>query len=329
MRQGSIPSVSSCPEFKSFCTGPGFWLRPSRSGARQGRYSSLAWNALEYLALFAIVLMHEFGHALACRQVGGKADTIMLWPLGGVAYVSPPSRPGAMLWSLAAGPLVNVALMPLLYAAVLASGSLGLAQTMPDAYQLIKTVFDINVVLLAFNILPIYPLDGGQILRSLLWYVVGRARSLAAATVLGIVGAAGFIGLAVCGALRLVVADCGIHALELLLRAEGRAGANAQRKAPAPPGVRLPKLRGGARRGKSLEMSAMPPGLRHIRNRGGLPAMRVSVLHNHVPGVPAASPDQRVGRQLLRQPDRRRRRFAGTAAVKRSSFAHAMKQAQK
>ena len=66
-------------------------------------------NVLEYLALFGIVLLHEFGHALACRQVGGTADRIMLWPLGGVAYVNPPSRPGATLWSLAAGPLVNVA----------------------------------------------------------------------------------------------------------------------------------------------------------------------------------------------------------------------------
>src|SRR5207248_8681913 len=81
---------------------------------RAGKYGSLTWNVLEYLALFLIVLMHEFGHALACRQVGGKADRIVLWPLGGVAYVDPPQRPGATLWSIAAGPLVNVALMPVL-----------------------------------------------------------------------------------------------------------------------------------------------------------------------------------------------------------------------
>src|SRR6201986_4284695 len=78
--------------------------------ARKGRYSSVAWNVVEYLALFAIVLTHEFGHALACRSVGGTADKIMLWPLGGVAYVNPPQRPGATLWSIAAGPLVNVVL---------------------------------------------------------------------------------------------------------------------------------------------------------------------------------------------------------------------------
>src|SRR5215470_9867567 len=81
---------------------------------RQNEYSSMIWNALEYLALFAIVLTHEFGHALACRQVGGKAEQIVLWPLGGVAYVAPPPRPGATLWSIAAGPLVNVALVPIL-----------------------------------------------------------------------------------------------------------------------------------------------------------------------------------------------------------------------
>ncbi len=78
-----------------------------------GRYSSVAWNVLEYLALFLIVTLHEFGHSLACRQVGGQANQIVLWPLGGVAYVDPPQRPGATLWSIAAGPLVNVVLFPI------------------------------------------------------------------------------------------------------------------------------------------------------------------------------------------------------------------------
>lgn len=158
-----------------------------------GRYSSLTWNVLEYLALFLIVTLHEFGHALACRQVGGTADHIVLWPLGGVAYVDPPPRPGATLWSLAAGPLVNVALLPVLSLAVVLSRSTGMAHAMPDAYALLVAVWWINVGLLVFNILPIYPLDGGQILRSLLWFGLGRARSLMVATTLGFIGVAGFI----------------------------------------------------------------------------------------------------------------------------------------
>ena len=165
--------------------------------ARAKTYSSLQWNVLEYLALFLIVGLHEFGHALACRQVGGTANQIVLWPLGGVAYVDPPQRPGATLWSIAAGPLVNVALFPILAVLVTLSGSLGWAQTNPNAHAFLWLIcWRINLGLLVFNMLPIYPLDGGQILRSLLWYVLGRARSLMVATILGFVGVAGLIGLA-------------------------------------------------------------------------------------------------------------------------------------
>jgi Zn-dependent protease len=161
-----------------------------------GSYSSVTWNIVEYLGLFLIVLLHEFGHSLACRQVGGRADRIVLWPLGGVAYVDPPPRPGATLWSIAAGPLVNVALVPVLGLFLKLSGSMDGA-TGANFHLLAHNLFWIDIGLLAFNILPIYPLDGGQILRSLLWFVMGRAHSLLVATVLGFIGVAGFIGLAV------------------------------------------------------------------------------------------------------------------------------------
>src|SRR5204862_6933211 len=147
---------------------------------RTRTYSSLSWNILEYLALVSIVLLHEYGHALACRQVGGTADRIVLWPLGGVAYVSPPQRPGATLWSIAAGPLVNVALLPVLIFLSGVSGTLGGAAAMPDAHQLAQSLLFLNRWLLILNLLRIYPLDGGQILRSLLWFSLGRARSLMA-----------------------------------------------------------------------------------------------------------------------------------------------------
>jgi Zn-dependent protease len=163
---------------------------------RRKAYSSITWNVLEYLALFLIVTLHEYGHALACRQVGGVANKIVLWPLGGVAYVNPPHRPGATLWSIVAGPLVNVALLPILWILVLFGKSMGWMYTLHSAYSLIRTIWSINLALLIFNMLPIYPMDGGKILWSLLWYPMGRARGLLVATIVGLLGAIGLIGVA-------------------------------------------------------------------------------------------------------------------------------------
>jgi Zn-dependent protease len=157
-------------------------------------YSSMGWNVAEYLALFAIVLMHEFGHALACRSVGGQADRILLWPLGGVAFVQPPPRPGALLWSIAAGPLVNVILLPITFAVyfLLAPGTVS-----PDVHRLVLSIAIINLALLLFNILPIYPLDGGQIVRAILWYFIGQNQSLMVASVIGLIGSTVGIVLAI------------------------------------------------------------------------------------------------------------------------------------
>ncbi|MSR52134.1 MAG: peptidase M50 [Gemmataceae bacterium] len=163
---------------------------------RANEYDSQVWNVAEYLALFAIVLLHEFGHAFACRQTGGKSDRILLWPLGGIAFVQPPPRPGAVLWSIAAGPLVNVVLLPLTFAAAALSASQGLAETNKDFDHFIFEVFRINLMLLIFNMLPVYPLDGGQILQSLLWFVIGRAKSLHVVSVISLVVTVCVIGVA-------------------------------------------------------------------------------------------------------------------------------------
>lgn len=164
-----------------------------------GKYLNDAylWSVIEYIGLFGMVLLHEFGHALACKQVGGQAYEIVLWPLGGIAFVSPPQRPGATLWSIAAGPLVNVALVPVLLVLAWAMGTFGWGQTFPNACELLRAITLINYALLIFNLLPVYPLDGGQILRALLWFVLGRARSLLVASIIGFVGVVGLIVLAV------------------------------------------------------------------------------------------------------------------------------------
>lgn len=153
---------------------------------RRNYYSSLTWNIAEYVSLFLIVLLHEFGHALACRQTGGQASEIVLWPLGGIAFVNPPMRPGAVLWSIAAGPLVNVVLYPLLMALVWFAGDFGLLDGNRDLARFLFMIFWLNQALLVFNLLPIYPLDGGQIVQSLLWFKLGRTRSLYVASAVGL-----------------------------------------------------------------------------------------------------------------------------------------------
>jgi Zn-dependent protease len=153
---------------------------------RADGYTMPLWNVAEYLSLFGIVLLHEFGHALACRQVGGKADRIVLWPLGGIAYVKPPPRPGAVLWSIAAGPLVNVLLVPatlILHAITVLAGW----ADSPDVSRFVDQLFWINLVLLIFNLIPVYPLDGGQIVQALLWFIIGRVYSLMTVSIIGLV----------------------------------------------------------------------------------------------------------------------------------------------
>ena len=130
--------------------------------------------------------------------MGGQSNQIVLWPLGGVAYVNAPQRPGAQLWSIAAGPLVNVILIPVIIGIDILLTMTGLVA--PDAHDFWRCfgmIGYINIALLIFNILPIYPLDGGQILRSLLWFKFGPRLSLLYASGVGLVGAAGLVALAI------------------------------------------------------------------------------------------------------------------------------------
>jgi Zn-dependent protease len=158
-------------------------------------YSTGVWNVLDYVVLFGFVFVHELGHAVACRQVGGRVESIVLGPFGGSAYVTPPPQPGPLLWTTVGGLLVNLALVPvtfglyLLYHYAGADGS--------DLDRFLHTAAIINVFLLLFNLLPVYPMDGGQILHATLWTFLGRARSLMVVSFLGVVGGIALVGVAV------------------------------------------------------------------------------------------------------------------------------------
>ncbi len=164
--------------------------------ARAGLYSSVGWNVLEYLALFVIVTIHEFGHALACRQVGRNSEPDYAVAAGWRGLCGPTAAAGRDPVEHCGGAAGECGARASFVAAGHMEPLVGMGRDHAECLAFVGAVSSINWWLLVFNILPIYPLDGGQILRSLLWFVLGRARSLMVATVLGLLGAAGFVVLA-------------------------------------------------------------------------------------------------------------------------------------
>lgn len=185
--------------------------------------------------LFLCVLLHELGHCFATRAVGGSADEVLLWPLGGLAYTSPPHRPLPTFLSLAAGPATNLLLYFASAAALLwmqhfpafigfFDPSAGAAASHRAAFFV--TVFaDINLMLLFFNLLPIYPLDGGQMLQSILWPMIGYTRATIVSCWVGIGGACAMVLLGFWGGLWMVLIaiSCVMTCLQRLASARATA----------------------------------------------------------------------------------------------------------
>jgi len=133
------------------------------------------------VAMFLSILAHEFGHSLTCRFVKGRADEILMWPLGGLAFCRPPYHPTAHLLTTIMGPMVTVVLW-LLFAYVIPS--LGVVPAGPFL-ELVLWVGHWNFFILCFNLLPGFPMDGGRIVRDVLWHFIGFERSTLIAVTLG------------------------------------------------------------------------------------------------------------------------------------------------
>jgi Zn-dependent protease len=120
------------------------------------------------------VLLHEFGHALAAKWCDGEAKEIILWPLGGLAMVRPAFHPTAHLITSAAGPFVSLVLAGLAYGAYYLLIPMGIPLWLVEVIQM---TFQINAMLLLFNLIPAFPMDGGRIVRDVLWRWMGVERS--------------------------------------------------------------------------------------------------------------------------------------------------------
>jgi Zn-dependent protease/CBS domain-containing protein len=145
------------------------------------------------LAVFACVVLHELGHALTAKRFGIKTKDITLLPIGGVARLERiPREPGKEFLIAIAGPLVNVVIAGLLYSVIrvaLPSVSLeevdeNLLQT-PGLDTFLIQLLAVNVVMVVFNMIPAFPMDGGRILRSALASVMDYATATRIAAFIG------------------------------------------------------------------------------------------------------------------------------------------------
>lgn len=146
------------------------WLLTNSFAARYTELSTTThWmmGLTGVLGLFSSVVLHEFGHAIMARQVGVSIRGITLFFFGGVAEMdSEPPGPGAEFLVAVAGPAVSFLLG---MGSFLVYGLLWGVAIGPAALGVIEYLGYINFLLLIFNLIPAFPLDGGRVLRSILW----------------------------------------------------------------------------------------------------------------------------------------------------------------
>jgi len=183
------------------------WFMPLLAAWFLYRFGMRLGGAL-FGVLFVSVLLHEIGHILAGRATEGSGDEILMWPLGGLAFVET-SRPSSQAIVAAAGPFVNLVLVGIFFRAAVMSGAVPRSLNplvVPFSIESFGTnlVYDLQVLafwsnwaMLLINLVPAYPLDGGQIVRSWLTARMGNGMgtevsiriAIAFAILSGLVGA--------------------------------------------------------------------------------------------------------------------------------------------
>jgi stage IV sporulation protein FB len=131
--------------------------------------------------LLASVIAHELGHCFAALRAGAIPDPIVIGPLGGLGHSDPPREPQAELIKALGGPLVNLAVLLVLFPVLLATISWAGVSALLSPLQptqltdgvwwlvALKLTFWTNWLILSVNLLPAFPFDAGRVMRSLLW----------------------------------------------------------------------------------------------------------------------------------------------------------------
>ena len=141
-------------------------------GYAEGGRAGAVFVVLLVCAVFLCVVLHELGHSLAARKFGVPTLSITLYPIGGVARLGfIPRNPRQELFIAIAGPAVNFAIAAVLTPIVFLVGLPDWNGTGDPPYELstfLMAITTCNVVMILFNLIPAFPMDGGRVLRSLI-----------------------------------------------------------------------------------------------------------------------------------------------------------------
>jgi Zn-dependent protease len=169
----------------------------------RGQTGVAVYEIMMLSAVFGCVVLHELGHALMARHYGIATRDITLYPIGGVARLERLSeRPIEEFWIALAGPAVNVVIAAVLVALVgLGAPSVTSEGFMKSVQQgeFLRPLLFTNVMLVLFNLLPAFPLDGGRVLRAILAHSLGRLRATTIAANIGMAMAALLVFVAITG----------------------------------------------------------------------------------------------------------------------------------
>lgn len=151
------------------------------------REPDLYWASILTLAItLGSLALHEAAHALAAWRVGGKVDSIILGPVGGLVTPRVPDEPEVQLFVALAGPIVHLSLVVVAAVGLALAGNADILSllhplnlnlwtgTDPNWLLVGKLTLWINWMLMLLNLLPAYPFDGGPIFRAMLWPALGR-----------------------------------------------------------------------------------------------------------------------------------------------------------
>jgi Zn-dependent protease/CBS domain-containing protein len=155
---------------------------------------------ISVVGLFLCVALHELGHSLVAQRFGYKVRDITLYPIGGVASIEGTPRPRHELFIALAGPAVNIVIAAVLYGILALMGTLqGLFVPSHLLENPLFFLYAANLMLVAFNMIPAFPMDGGRVLRAILGLRLGTYRATQVAATIGQLVAVlmGLVGLGV------------------------------------------------------------------------------------------------------------------------------------